>query len=163
MSPHRPRSLHSARAKEQPIHRVAGLDYDVLDELLGYSLRRAQVTMFLAFRDATRGTDLTPPRFTALVIIGANPGLSQSVLGQVLGIARSGAMLMTDFLEARGLVERRRRAGDARAWGLYLTRRGQQLVERIKARVLQHEQRIVGKMSPQERRQLVRLLEKLAR
>lgn len=155
MSPHRPRSL-------APIHRVAGLRYDVLDELLGYSLRRAQVAMFLAFRDATRGTDLTPPRFTALVIVGANPGLSQSVLGEVLGIARSGAMLMTDFLEARRLVERRRRPGDARAWGLYLTRRGQQLVERIKSRVLQHERRVAGKISARERRQLLRLLEKLA-
>lgn len=156
MSPHRPRSL-------APIHRVAGLDYDVLDELLGYSLRRAQVALFLAFRDAARGSDLTPPRFTALVIIGANPGLSQSVLGEVLGIARSGAMLMTDYLEGRGLVERRRRPGDARAWGLYLTRRGQQFVERLKARVLDYDYRVAGKITPKERRQLLRLLDKLAR
>ena len=155
MSPHRPRSL-------APIRRVPGLRYGVLDELLGYSLRRAQVAMFLAFRDATRGTDLTPPRFTALVIVGANPGLSQSVLGEVLGIARSGAMLMTDFLEARRLVERRRRPGDARAWGLYLTRRGRQLVERVEARVLQHERRVAGKISARERRRLLSLLEKLA-
>ncbi len=156
MSPHRPRSL-------APIHRVAGLDYDVLDELLGYSLRRAQVAMFLAFRDATRSSELTPPRFTALVIIGANPGLSQSVLAQVLGIARSGAMLMADYLEGRGLVERRRRPGDARAWGLYLTRGGQQFVERVKGRVLDYDYRVAGKITPKERRQLLRLLEKLAR
>jgi len=156
MSPHRPRLL-------APIHRVAGLDYDVLDELLGYSLRRAQVAMFLAFRSAARGTELTPPRFTALVIIGANPGLSQSVLGQVLGIARSGAMLMTDFLEARGWVGRRRRPGDARAWGLYLTRRGQQFVERLKARVLDYDYRVAGKITLKERKELLRLLEKLAR
>jgi DNA-binding MarR family transcriptional regulator len=156
MSPHRPRSL-------APIHRVAGLDYDVLDELLGYSLRRAQVAMFPAFRDAARGSDLTPPRFTALVIVGANPGLSQSVLGEVLGIARSGAMLMTDYLEGRGLVERRRRPGDARAWGLYLTRRGQQFVERLKARVLDYDYRVARKITQKERRQLLRLLERLAR
>jgi len=156
MSPHRPRSL-------APIHRVAGLDYDVLDELLGYSLRRAQVAMFLAFRTAARGTELTPPRFTALVIIGANPGLSQSVLGQVLGIARSGAMLMTDFLEARGWVGRRRRPGDARAWGLYLTRRGQQFVERLKVRVLDYDYRVAGKITLKERKELLRLLERLAR
>ncbi len=152
----RPRSLAA-------IHRVAGLDYGVLDELLGYSLRRAQVAMFVAFRDATRGAELTPPRFTALVIIGANPGLSQSVLAQVLGIARSGAMLMTDYLEARRLVERRRRPGDARAWGLYLTRRGQQFVERLEARVLEYDYRVARKISLKERRELLRLLEKLAR
>ncbi|MGH8745372.1 MAG: MarR family winged helix-turn-helix transcriptional regulator, partial [Burkholderiales bacterium] len=100
---------------------MPGLDYGVLDELLGYSLRRAQVTLFLAFHDATRGQHITPPRFTALVIIGANPGISQSTLGAVLGIARSGAMLLTDWMVGRGLVERRRRPADGRAWGLHLT------------------------------------------
>src|ERR671925_5200 len=113
-APYRPRAL-------APIERVPRLDYDVLDELLGYSLRRAQVAMFMAFHAATRGMAITPPRFTALVVIGANPGLSQTVLGNVLGIARSGAMQLTDWFEERGLVERRHRPDDARAWGLYLT------------------------------------------
>ena len=155
MSPHRPRTL-------TPIQRIPGLNYGVLDELLGYSLRRAQVTMFVAFHEATRGMNITPPRFTALVIIGANAGLSQTVLGKVLGIARSGAMVMTDFLEKRGLIERRRPPGDARSWGLHLTRRGQQLVDRMKARVLDHDYRYSRKLSREERQEMLRLLEKLA-
>jgi DNA-binding MarR family transcriptional regulator len=155
MSPQRPR-VHV------PIARVPGLHYDVLDELLGYSLRRAQVAMFQAFHQATRGMDITPPRFTALVIIGANPGLSQSVLGRVLGIARSGAMLLTDWFEARGLVERKRRPNDGRAWGLHLTRRGEQFVGRMKARVAEHDYRKARTLSGKERRELLRLLEKLA-
>jgi DNA-binding MarR family transcriptional regulator len=155
MSPHRPRTL-------APISRVPGLNYDVLDELLGYSLRRAQVAMFLAFHQATRGMDLTPPRFTALVIVGANPGLSQSVLARVLGIARSGAMMMTDWLEARRLIERRRKPGDARAWGLHLTRGGEQFVATMKRRVLEHDVRKARALSRSERRELLRLLDKLA-
>jgi len=155
MSPHRPRAL-------APIARVPGLDYDVLDELLGYALRRAQVAMFHAFHQATRGMDITPPRFTALVIIGANPGLSQSVLGQVLGIARSGAMLLADWLERQGLVERRRRPNDGRAWGLHLTRGGEQIVARMKARVREYDLKKARKLKPRERRELLRLLEKLA-
>src|SRR3954463_4515443 len=126
---YRPRTL-------TPIGRVEGLDYDVLDELLGYSLRRAQVAMFIAFDEATRGMNITPPRFTALVIIGANPGISQSTLGKVLGIARSGAMLVTDWFETRGLVERRRRPGDERAWGLHLTRKGEQVTGQLQRRGL---------------------------
>lgn len=156
MSPHRPRTL-------APISRVPGLDYDVLDRLLGYSLRRAQVAMFLAFHDATRGMGVTPPRFTALVIIGANPGLSQSVLGRVLGIARSGAMVLVDLFVARGLVERRRAPGDARAWGLHLTPAGERFVARMKRRVPQFDQRRTSRISPAERRELLRLLEKLAK
>ena len=142
--------------------RVPGLDYDVLDDLLGYTLRRAQLAMFASFDEATRGKQLTPPRFTALVVIGANPGLSQTVLGRVLGIARSGAMLMTDLLEERGLVERRRRPNDGRAWGLHLTRRGEQFVGTMKRRVLELDFKKARLLTRTERRELLRLLEKLA-
>jgi DNA-binding MarR family transcriptional regulator len=154
-APYRPRVV-------APIRHVAGLDYGVLDELLGYSLRRAQVAMFMAFHEATRGLAITPPRFTALVVIGANPGLSQTVLGNVLGIARSGAMLLADRFEAQGLVERRHRADDARAWGLVLTRRGEALVERMKRRVLAHDRKRSAVLSAKEKRELLRLLAKLA-
>ena len=154
-APYRPRVV-------APIRHVAGLDYGVLDDLLGYSLRRAQVAMFMAFHEATRGMAITPPRFTALVMIDANPGLSQTALGNVLGIARSGAMLLTNWFEAQGLVERRHRADDGRAWGLYLTRRGEALVARMKRRVVSHDRRRAAVLSDKERRELQRLLAKLA-
>ena len=155
-SPYRPRVL-------APIVRVPGLDYDVLDELLGYALRRAQVGMFLAFHAATRGQDITPPRFTALVIVGANPGIGQSALGQVLGIARSGAMMLADWMEERGLVERRRRPNDGRAWGVHLTARGEKLVAAMKRRVIAEDRKRAGVLDARERRELLRLLNKLAR
>jgi DNA-binding MarR family transcriptional regulator len=154
-SPHRPRVL-------APIMRVPGLDYDVLDELLGYALRRAQVGMFLAFHAATRGQDITPPRFTALVIVGANPGIGQSALGQVLGIARSGAMMLTDWMEERGLAERRRRPNDGRAWGVHLTPRGEKMVAAMKRRVGAEDRKRAAVLAPRERRELLRLLNKLA-
>ena len=145
-----------------PIPHVAGLEYDVLDDLLGYSLRRAQVAMFMAFQEATRGMGITPPRFTALVMIGANPGLSQTALGNVLGIARSGAMLLATWFEAQGLVERRHRADDGRAWGLYLTPAGEALVQRVKRRVVASDRKRAAVLSARERRELQRLLAKLA-
>lgn len=154
-SPHRPRTL-------APIARVAGLDYDVLDSLLGYALRRAQVGMFLAFHAATRGQDITPPRFTALVIVAANPGIGQSALGQVLGIARSGAMMLADWMEERALVERRRRPNDGRSWGVHLTPKGERLLADMKRRVIAEDRKRARVLSAKERRELLRLLEKLA-
>jgi DNA-binding MarR family transcriptional regulator len=153
-SPYRPRVA-------VPIPYVQGIDYDVLDDLLGYSLRRAQVAMFLAFHQATRGEDITPPRFTALVVIGANPGMTQSVLGEVLGIARSGAKMLVDWMESRGLVERRD-ADDARAWGLHLTAAGERHLRALKRRVADRDRARAGKLTPNERRELLRLLSKLA-
>ncbi len=162
LSPHRPHSL-------APIPYVAGVDYDVLDELLGYSLRRAQVAMFLAFdkatggqHSATSGRDMTPPRFTSLVLIGANPGISQSALGEVLGIARSGAMTLVDWMEGRGLVERRKRSDDARTWGLHLTAAGDKFVRSMKRRVVDEDHARAATLSTRERGELLRLLAKLA-
>jgi DNA-binding MarR family transcriptional regulator len=154
-SPHRPRTL-------APIPYVAGVEYDVLDELVGYSLRRAQVAMFLAFHEATRGIDITPPRFTALVIVGANPGIGQTLLGEVLGIARSGAKTLTDWMEDRELAERRRRPDDARAWGLHLTADGERLVKRMKQRVLAEDRRRTARLGSADRAKLLMLLKKLA-
>jgi len=141
---------------------VAELDYDVLDSLLGYALRRAQVGMFLAFHAATRGQDITPPRFTALVIVAANPGIGQSALGQVLGIARSGAMMLADWMEERALVERRRRPNDGRSWGVHLTPKGERLLADMKRRVIAEDRKRARVLSAKERRELLRLLEKLA-
>jgi DNA-binding MarR family transcriptional regulator len=143
------------------MERVAGLDYDVLDDLLGYAVRRAQLAMQDSFHEAARGLDTTPARFTALVVIGANPGLNQTVLGKVLGIARSGAMQLIDWFEARDLVERRRAPNDARAWGVHLTSRGEKLTARLKQRVAAQEAQWTEKLSSRERSQLFRLLSKL--
>ncbi len=150
-------------ARRKPVARVAGIDYLDLDRHLGYALRRAQVAAFDAFHRATAGAGITPPRFTALVILQANPGISQSTLGEVLGTARSGAMLLTDWLEAQGLAERRHRTDDGRAWGLYLTGKGQRLIERLRRRVRAYDRRFAGRIGAGERRELLRLLEKLAR
>lgn len=144
------------------IERVPGLSYGELDAHLGYLLRRAQLAGFEAFHRATERIDISPARYTALAIVGANPGLSQSDLGAALGTARSGAMLVADWLEARRLAERRRRRGDARAWGLYLTRYGRRFLGSVMWRVRERDTEFAARLSRAEQAQLRRLLEKLA-
>src|SRR5690242_13914299 len=131
--------------------RAAVIDYGGLDGMLGYLLRKAQLAGFEAFHRATAGVDITPPRYTALTIVGANPGLSQSALGEALGTARSGAMMLTDWLEARGLAVRRRRNGDGRAWGLYLTPRGKALNAKLRRRVAANDAAFARRLSARER------------
>jgi DNA-binding MarR family transcriptional regulator len=144
------------------ILRVSGLSYGDLDEHFGYVLRRAQLAGFEAFHQATAGVDITPARYTALVIVGANPGLTQSALGAALGTARSGAMLVTDWLEVRGLAERRDRPEDGRSWGLYLTRKGEALRRKLNKVVRANDARFAARLAPAERVTLKRLLDKLS-
>ena len=144
------------------IARVPGIDYAELDSMLGYALKRAQIAAFEAFSRATDGVGITPPRFTALVILQTNPGISQSVLGEVLGTARSGAMMLADWLEGRGLAERRHRPDDGRAWGLYLTTKGERLLETLRRRVREQDQRFAARLTKTDQRKLLQFLEKLA-
>ena len=148
------------RASNTP--RVDGIDYADLDEHFGYALKRAQIASFEAFSRATEGEQITPPRFTALIILGRNPGISQSALGEVLGTARSGAMMLADWLEQRGLAERRHRPDDGRAWGLFLTGKGETLLRNLKRKVKQYDRQFAARLEPGERRELLRLLGKLA-
>ena len=144
------------------IARVPGIDYAELDSMLGYALKRAQIAAFEAFSRATMGVGITPPRFTALVILQTNPGITQSVLGEVLGTARSGAMMLADWLEGRGLAERRHRPDDGRAWGLYLTGKGERLLETLRRRVREQDQRFAARLTKTDQRKLLQFLEKLA-
>src|SRR3954471_14723137 len=138
------------------IARVEGIDYADLGEHFGYALKRAQIASFEAFSRATEGEQITPPRFTALVILAGNPGISQSALGEVLGTARSGAMMLTDWLEQRGLAERRHRAEDARSWGLFLTAKGETVLRRLKRSVRKHDREFAGRLDAGERKELLR-------
>lgn len=154
---------HASRGpRPSSFARVPGIDYGDLDDYYGYTLRRAQVAAFDAFFRATAGAGITPPRFTALVILDANPGITQSTLGKVLGTARSGAMLLTDWLVDRGFAERRHREHDGRVWGLYLTPRGTSLLDRLRRRVRSRERAFIARLAPAERTTLKRLLARLA-
>ena len=140
----------------------AGVEYGVLDELLGYALRRAQIRMTEAF-DARLGDEgITTQRFSALVLIARNPGLKQTELASIMGIARSGVLAIVEALSGHGLVERREAPDDARAQALYLTRRGQERLPQIEAMVREHDAAIAQDFSAAEVELLKALLERIS-
>jgi DNA-binding MarR family transcriptional regulator len=137
-----------------------GLDHGALPGLLGYQLRLAQLAVFRDFDAAAGGLGVSPGRFGMLVLIEANPGVTQSRLARAVGLDRSTMVAVLDQLEERGLLERRQ-GEDRRTNGLWLTKEGRALLGRMKRRVLAHEKRIAERLSPEERRTLLELLVRL--
>lgn len=141
--------------------RVPGIEYGVLDTLVGYALRRAQIAIYQDF-EATLGTyDMTPQRFSAMVLVGGNDGITQSDLGHALGIARSGVVQLIDSLSKRGWLVREAHRTDARAWTLYLTPEGRAHLTVVRRRVRAHDRRIAGRLSDARRAELIDLLDGL--
>lgn len=141
---------------------VAGVRHGVLDQLVGYPLRRAQLLIYDDFIRSLADWELTPSRFAALVIIANNPGLKLTELSGILAIARSGSVLLADTLEAAGLIERRPSPSDRRAWGLHLTAKGQKTLAAASAAVIEHDQRMTSMLTAKERTTLRKLLRKVA-
>ena len=130
-----------------------------LPGLLGYRLRVAQQAVFRDY--ASSVGEVSPGRVGILFLIEANPGVTQSRLARAVHLDRSTMVGVVDVLEGRGLIERRR-GEDPRTNGLWLTRAGRGLVERLKARIELHERRVASRLTNAERAQLIVLLEKLA-
>ncbi|MGQ0511263.1 MAG: MarR family winged helix-turn-helix transcriptional regulator [Betaproteobacteria bacterium] len=138
----------------------AALRQGALPELLGYRLRLAQQAAFRDFAASVQG--LSPGRVGLLILIDANPGVTQSRLAEAVRRDRSTMVGVIDLLEAKGLVERRR-GYDRRTNGLWLTRPGRQLLARALRRIAEHERRIAARLSAAERNRLLKLLDKISR
>ena len=133
--------------------------FGALDSLLGYALRRAQIAQMLDFEASLPGT--TPQQFAALTLVVENPGLSQTRLGTVMGLARSRIVTLVDALEAEALVRRDAVAGDRRANCLVATPLGRRRQASLAAKVAAHDARITGALSPAERATLRALLDRI--
>ncbi len=142
-------------------------DYDLLPELVGYGLRRAQLAVFQHFArsmsEALGGDRVSPGEFGVLVLIEANAGINQTALAEAVGADRSTMVPILDRLEKRGLIERRAVPGDRRAYALALGEVGRRRMEEFRATVREHERRIATSMSAAERATLLDLLDRLRR
>jgi DNA-binding MarR family transcriptional regulator len=131
----------------------------MLPGLVGYRLRLAHQAVFRDF--AASVPQASPGRVGMLMLVEANPGVTQGRLASEVGLERSTMVGVIHALEGAGFVERRR-GEDRRTNGLWLTRRGRSVVAGIKRRVQAHERRIAAKLTAAERSQLLALLEKLS-
>jgi DNA-binding MarR family transcriptional regulator len=118
---------------------VPALMFADLDSLLGYLLRRAQGAMHRDFMATVADLELTQKQAATLWLIQANPGTSQGEVAVALGMDRATMMAVTDRLEDRGLVIRKRSSTDRRRQELYLTPAGQATLRKCKARFGDHE------------------------
>ncbi len=165
--------LLSTKPSSRPNHRrpaqrgqafnahMPGIDYGALNGLIGYALRRAQIRIYQDFLDALAPWSMTPPRFSAMTIIHANPGLKLTTLAQAMGIARSGVVQVVNALEKLGYAQRMDFSSDKRAFALMLTAEGSKALETITREICAHDARVSATLTTVEQAELRRLLEML--
>ena len=98
---------------------------DPLSDLVGYALRRASSAMMEDMAKRMGALGLRTSEASVLMLIRANPGITQSELCRALGIQRANMAPLIARLEARKLVARSR--SDGRSFGLAVTDEGETL------------------------------------
>lgn len=156
-----PRRKTETTEIESPEERPS-VSLGLLDNLLGYRLRRAQLSVFQDFLVAMKDFDLRPAQFSVLAIIDANPGLKQSRVSEALGINRANFVALLDELEQRKLARRAPAPGDRRSNALFLTPKGEAFLKDAYRHLLtQHEKRVETVLGSADKQLLLSLLDRL--
>ncbi len=107
---------------------VEPVDPELLESQIGFQLRLAQLAVFGELIERMREIGLRPVDLSVLMLIEAEPGLRQHVIGDKLKIQRPNVVALIDVLQERGLVDREVDKTDRRANQLILTADGRALL-----------------------------------
>jgi DNA-binding MarR family transcriptional regulator len=149
-----------AKSQSEPAREA--IDYGPLAGWVGFHLRMAQNASFQAFARRANGFDLRPGRFATLMLIGRNPGISQTALSRANGRDKSTLTPLLVDLVRRGLVRRTRTRTDRRTYRLTLTKAGEDLLHQLTACAREHERKLDAVIGAKTRTQFLRTLRKLA-
>ena len=105
--------------------------------------------------------EITPPQFYTLSHLADEEEIKMSELAQVLHISRPAMTGLIDKLARKKLVARRRESADRRIIKVALTKRGEELIKKVRKGIFELFLKILRKLTPQERKELARIQEKL--
>src|SRR5215467_7045703 len=138
------------------------IDYGPLADWVGFNLRMAQAAAFQAFARLAKKIGTRPGRFATLMLIGRNPGISQTALSRANGRDKSSLTPVLNDLARRGLVIRERTSADQRAYRLSLTPAGRRLLAELTRCARVHERNLDRVIGVRERDGFVRVLKRIA-
>ena len=137
-------------------------DFGPLADWIGFHLRIAQTASFQAFSQEAREVDLSPGRFATLLLIGRNPGISQTALASANGRDKSTLTPILEDLERRGFIVREKLKTDRRSYQLTLTDAGKKMLDQLTACAKRHDDNLDRIIGPKDRAKFLKILQKIA-
>ena len=132
---------------------------DPLKQLPGYALRRASSAVMAELADLLAPHDLRVSESTALLLMDANPQITQSEVGRTLDIKRPNMVPLTLRLEARGLIQREPVNG--RSQSLSLTAYGKDVAAKVRDIVESYEEALIARVPIASRDHILPILSAL--
>jgi len=99
-----------------------------------------------------RANDLSMWAYAVLLHLDEQPLRTQAALADAIGADRTRIIAVLDDLERRGLIHRQADPGDRRARLLSITAEGRQRRDVARSAIRDHEERLLTRLTPAERR-----------
>jgi DNA-binding MarR family transcriptional regulator len=152
------------REEEPDIADAAETDVQLgpLSNFLGYNLRLAQEASFQAFARRVDATGLRPGYFSVLLLIGLNPGITQTALSRATARDKSTLTPTLRLLESQRLIRREQFKTDRRSYMLRLTPEGEKAAEELLRHARGHEQELTRIVGDQKNADFIAALRRIA-
>jgi len=134
----------------------AAIMFDRLSALPGYLLRRASAASLADLNGRLAELSINHADASLLLLIGDNPGVTQSEVGKVLGIQRANMVPLIARNEARGWLQREQ--VDGRSQGLSLSPGGRDAAGKVSAIVEGYEKELIARVPEDLRPHVVPVL-----
>jgi DNA-binding MarR family transcriptional regulator len=109
-----------------------------------------------------REHDLSMWAYTVLLALDERPLRTQAALAESIGADKTRIIGVLDDLQRRGLIERTPDPGDRRVRVLSLTAEGRRVRDSAQAAIQRKEERLLGRLSAEDRQGFLRALQTLA-
>jgi DNA-binding MarR family transcriptional regulator len=134
----------------------------MLEQSVGYQLKRAQHVLRIQMDNALREVELTTPQYAALSAIEATPGLSGNKIARRCFVTPQTMNLILANLESAGLIMRRPHPEYGRILQAYLTPIGESRLRESHHKIVAIEERMVADFTEDQRLQLIKALKTCA-
>ena len=126
-----------------------------------YKLLFVQKKLVSAVRSDFVDVDITHENYISLHFIYENPGITQAELAELNTKDRNVIVKTVDRLEKNGWVKRVRSMDDRRAFTLFITDSGEEIIHRYWDKLVQRQKEALSVLTEEEQRILDTLLEKV--
>jgi DNA-binding MarR family transcriptional regulator len=151
--------------KNSPPVTVDDVELGVLDEMLSFFIRSLSIVVSrdldekLGDLEVAKGTG----KVSTLLLVDRHPGIRPSVIAQVIMRDRSAMGRLVDLMESQGLLRREISAEDSRAQELYITPKGAEVAQQVRAIVGPQSEAFFSDLTLKEQRVVIDALRKVYR
>jgi DNA-binding MarR family transcriptional regulator len=132
-----------------------------MNDNIGTMIAQVARLMRRSFDERARSIGVTRPQWQVLSLLARNEGINQGGLAEILEVEPITLGRMIDRLQEAAMVERRPDPADRRAWRLFLTPKGNDLIDQLRPLAVETLETALEGVDPAHRDRLMIALDRM--